>query len=207
MITIATPGLTFDESTHVYRIDDVEVPSVTAVIRDNGLGGDFSRVDSGVLNRTRTLGRAVHAALHYMDEATLDEATIDDRVAPYLYAWQCFKDDHRVSIVEMERRIADAHLCFAGTLDRLVLADPHRLPALVDIKTGGVDGAAYQTAAYAYLAACSPATARWAVQLHPDRVVPYSIHPFRDVRDWRIFRSALELTHERARLGRHWMSS
>ena len=204
---IATAGLEFSEADHVYRLHGQEIPSVTSVIRDNRLGADFSRVSAEALQRARELGTAVHAALHYFDEGTLDETTVDPAVAPYLAAWQAFCADRNVVIVEMERRFADPTYQFAGTLDRIVVADVdagQRRRVLVDVKTGGVDGAHYQTAAYAYLANEPVSTRRWAVQLHPERVVPYSIHPYASPRDWRIFRAALELTHERAAIGRHW---
>ena len=207
MIAIGTAGLWFDAEAHRYFLDDVEIPSVTTVIRTNGLGGDFSRVPPADLTRARDLGRAVHAALHYLDEGELDESTVAEAVWPYIEAWTRFKKDHGVTVTHMERCLADGALRFGGTLDREVLVGANRDSVLIDIKTGSLEGAQFQTAAYHYLAGCGPQTQRWAVPLHPDRAIPYSIHPYRDLRDWRIFRAALELTHERARLGRHWRSA
>lgn len=199
---IATPGLVFYEDGHRYNLDGRALPSVTDVIRDNRLGGDFSRVAPDVLERARQLGSAVHVALHYHDEGTLDEATVDPAVAPYLAAWRRFLAERQVAVVEMERRFADATYRFAGTLDRIVVVDGRRV--LIDVKSGAVDGADLQTAAYAHLA-CEPATTRrWAVQLHPERLVPYTVHPYQNPGDWRIFLAALQLTHERARRGRSW---
>lgn len=202
MIAVGTPGLTFDAAAHRYYFGGRELPSVTTIIRDNRLGGDFSRAALDDLERARQLGTAVHMALHYDDEGTLDEGTLDPAVAPYLEAWRQFRRDHHVAIVEMERCYADPVYCFAGTLDRIAVVDGRR--GVVDVKTGGVDGADVQTAAYAHLAGEPLSTLRWAVQLHPERPVPYTVHPYRNLADWRIFRAALELTHERARRGRHW---
>lgn len=199
---IATPGLVFYEDGHRYNLDGRAVPSVTDVIRDNRLGGDFSHVAPDVLDRARQLGSAVHVALHYHDEGTLDEATVDPAVAPFLTAWRRFRAERQVAVVEMERRFADSMRRFAGTLDRILVVDGRRVVA--DIKTGAVDGADYQTAAYAHLAGEPLSVRRWAVQLHPERPVPYTVHPYRNLADWRIFRAALELTHERARRGRPW---
>ena len=199
---IATSGLTFDEASHVYRLDGRAIPSVTTVIRDNRLGDDFHAVAPDVLEHARQRGTAVHAALHYWDEGTLDEATVDPVVAPYVAAWRRFVDERRVQIVAMERRHADQVYRFAGTLDRMAVVDGRR--TLIDIKSGSVGGAQFQTAAYAHLAGELPSVQRWAVQLHPERAIPYTVHPYTDRSDWRIFRSALELTHERARLGRSW---
>lgn len=198
---IATAGLVFDEQSHSYTLDGRVLPSVTTVIKDNGLGDDFAAVDAATLEHARQRGTAVHAALHYLDEGTLDETTVDPIVAPYVVAWQRFKAERGVLITEMEQRFADAVYGFAGTVDRIAIIDG--LITVIDVKTGSVTGANFQTAAYAHLAGLTR-PARMAVQLHPERRIPYSVHPYGDLRDWRIFRAALELTHERARLGRGW---
>lgn len=199
---IATAGLVFEEATHRYFLNGTEVPSVTATIRDNRLGGDFSRVDPAVLDRARQLGSAVHVALHYYDEGTLDTATVDPAVWPYLEAWARFKTERDVTVLVMEQRLADPVHRFGGTLDRIAVIDGRRV--LIDVKSGSVDGADLQTAAYARLAGEPASTRRWAVQLHPERQIPYTVYAYQDPNDWRLFRSALELTHERARRGRHW---
>ncbi len=202
MIAIGTPGLTFSEATHQYFLGGQELPSVTSIIRDNRLGGDFSAVAPATLEHARQRGTAVHAALHYDDEGMLDETTVDAEVAPYLEAWRRFRAERHVAIVEMERRYADATYRFAGTLDRIAVVEGRRV--VIDIKSGDVEGADLQTAAYAHLAGEPLSILRWAVQLHPERAVPYTVHPYRNLADWRIFRAALELTHERARRGRRW---
>lgn len=202
MIAIGTPGLTFSEATHQYFLGGQELPSVTSIIRDNRLGGDFSAVAPATLEHARQRGTAVHAALHYDDEGMLDETTVDPEVAPYLDAWRRFRAERHVAIVEMERRYADATYRFAGTLDRIAVVEGRRV--VIDIKSGDVEGADLQTAAYAHLAGEPLSILRWAVQLHPERAVPYTVHPYRNLADWRIFRAALELTHERARRGRRW---
>lgn len=199
---IATPGLVFYEDGHRYNLDGCALPSVTDVIRDNRFGGDFSAVDHATLEHARQRGTAVHAALHYDDEGMLDETTVHAEVAPYLEAWRRFRAERHVAIVEMERRYADATYRFAGTLDRIAVVEGRRV--LIDVKTGDVEGADLQTAAYAHLAGEPLSILRWAVQLHPERPVPYTVHPYRNLADWRIFRAALELTHERARRGRPW---
>lgn len=201
---IATSGLTFEESTHTYRLDGVALPSVTTVIKDNRLGDDFGPVAADVLEHARQRGTAVHAALHYSDEGTLDDSTVDSIVGGYLDAWRRFLVERGVQVLQMEQRYACQVYRFAGTLDRIVTADHGRRRVLVDLKTGSVGGADLQTAAYAYLAGVDAATERWAVQLHPERFIPYSVHPYTGRNDWRIFRAALELTHERARRGRGW---
>lgn len=208
---IATPGLTFDEVTHRYVLDGAELPSVTQILRANSLGGDFGHVRAEALEHARQRGTAVHAATHYLDEGDLDESTVDAEVKPYVEAWQAFKAERKVEILALEQRVACPVHRFAGTIDRVARVPGIRGHIILDIKTGAVGGANYQTAAYAILAqhlkplvTSSFLLDRWAVQLHPERTVPYTIHQYRDRRDRDVFLAALTLTHERARLGRHW---
>lgn len=209
--TLPTSGLNFAPETHTYTLDGLEIPSVTAVLKANGLSGDFSRVSPAVLEHARARGTAVHAAAHYLDEGDLNESSLDADVTPYLDAWQAFKAERHVELLALELRIACPVYRFAGTIDRIARVQGIRGQIILDIKTSTPYGAAYQTAAYAILAAhlkplITPATVldRWAVELHPERRVPYTVHQYRDRRDREVFLAALTLTHERARLGRHW---
>lgn len=209
---IATDGLAFDKASHTYTLHGVVLPSVTQVIRDNRLSSDFAFVRAADMEIARQLGQAVHVATHYHDEGTLDERTVDPVVMPYLLAWRRFVADRRVRFVALEQRVADPIYRFCGTVDRIaVLEDNPTLGEIVvDLKTGNpaAAGANYQTAAYAHLVQSLPCVtrvgARWSVQLHPERAVPYSVTPYAKLTDWRIFRAALELTHERASLGVSW---
>lgn len=211
---IATPGLTFDEATHTYRLDGQALPSVTQVLAANGLGGDFSHVSPAVLEHARQRGTAVHAAAHYLDEGDLDEATVDPEIRPYLEAWQAFKVARRVELLALEQRVACPLYRFAGTIDRVARVPGIRGEVLIDLKTNTPHGAAYQLAGYKLLAqhlrpvvTTSVFLERWAVELHPERAVPYTIHEYRNSRDRDIFLAALTLTHERARLGRSWQEA
>ncbi len=206
IVQLATPGLTFDEPTHLYRLDGDPVPSVTAILRDNRLSGDFSQVDPVVLDAARRRGQAVHAAAHYLDEGDLDETTIDPLVRPYLEAWESFKVERGIEFTALEQRFADPVRRFAGTVDRIGRARGVYGLVLIDVKTGDYAGAQFQTAAYSHLAWLHGINAlhRWVVQLHPGRGLGYSVKPFTDRRDKTRFMAALELTHARAELGRSW---
>jgi len=206
-----TSGLAFDEATHTYRVDGREIPSVTQVLADNRLRPDFSRVPPDVLDRARQRGTAVHLATHYHDEGSLDPTTVDAVVVPYLDAWLQFLHERRVRILELEKRYAHSTLGYAGMIDRIALVDVggRERRCVLDIKTGDPSGAEYQTAAYAELYrdaghVSSLPPERWSVQLHPDRPIPYTVTPYRELRDWRIFRAALDLTHARAAQGQSW---
>lgn len=208
---LATPGLTFDDASHTYRLDGQVLPSVTQVLRDNGLGGDFSHVSPAILEHARQRGTAVHAAAHYLDEGDLDESTVAPEIRPFLDAWQAFKAERRVELLALEQRVACPVYRVAGTIDRVARVPGLRGAILIDLKTNTPHGAAYQLAGYKLLAQhLKPLIGsgffvdRWAVELHPERTVPYTIHEYRNSRDRDVFLAALTLTHERARLGRSW---
>lgn len=206
---IATPGLAFEEDAHRYVLDGQPIPSVTQVLTENGLREAFLTVRPDVLERARQRGIAAHAAAHYYDEGDLDESTVDPVVAPYLEAWKAFRAERKVEVLALEQRVADPIWRFAGTIDRILRVPGVRGEIIADIKTGDASGVAYQTAAYEMLAAhLKPLITtgflleRWAIHLHPDRAVPYSVTVYRDRRDREVFKAALTLTHERARIGR-----
>jgi hypothetical protein len=209
MASLATlaPGLTFLPDTHTYIVAGVVLPSVCQVLEDNQLRMDTSAIAFGVLERARLRGVAVHAATHYDDEGTLDERTLDAEVAPFVEAWRTFKRERAIHILELERRYAHPVLAYGGTIDRIATARGHRLPIVIDLKTGDQTGVSYQLAAYGELyraATGTPLVERWAVLLCPWRQVPYMVTEYPGTRDWRIFRAALELTYERAAMGRSW---
>lgn len=201
---IATDGLSFEADTHTYRLLDDVVPSVTQILSDNRLRADYRWVNPDVLERARQIGHAAHAAAHYSDEGTLVESTVAPEVLPFLQAWRAFVEVRQVRMVKLEQLFADTTYRFAGTIDRIAFIDGVERPVILDIKTGDSSGANYQTAAYGYLAGLPLSTPRFSVQLHPERPIPYTVTPYRRTSDWRIFRAALELTHERAALGQHW---
>lgn len=204
------PGLSFDEGGHVYRYKGEARPSVTQVLDDNRLRADLSSVPAAALERARQRGVAVHLATHFDDEGTLDEATVDPVIWPYVQAWRAFKIARGVEIVEMERRMIHSTLGYAGTLDRVARVNlgRRRADVVLDIKTGDQTGVAFQLAAYKELYRDAIgghyAYHRWSVVLHPERRIPYTVHEFNDLSDWRIFRAALDLTMARAALGRSW---
>lgn len=201
---IATTGLVFDAATHTYTLDGHAIPSVTQVLSDNRLRADYRHVRPDVLERARQIGHAAHAAAHYSDEGTLVESTVAPEVLPFLAAWRAFVEVRQVEMLELEQLFADPTYRFAGTIDRIARLDGADRPVILDIKTGEASGTNYQTAAYGHLAGLPLSTPRYSVQLHPERAVPYTVTPYRATSDWRIFRAALELTHERAAHGRDW---
>ncbi len=124
--------LTFDEPTHVYRLDGRPVPSVTSLL---GKLHDFAGVPADVLEAARQRGTAVHRACHFFDENDLDESQLTPQVAGYLQGWKKFRAESGCVIHECETMAAHPVHRFAGTYDR-VLSFPSFSNGTLDIKTG-----------------------------------------------------------------------
>ena len=185
---------TFDAQSHSYRIDDKRIPSVTEVLRLAGL------VDTtGYTTQARDRGRAVHTAIDLQTEGTLDTASLDARIAPYLAAHNHFLALSGATIVHHERRVYSPTFGFAGTLDEYVFLNGR--PALIDVKTGSIPpwvGA--QLAAYLVAGiecrVLSPRSKRFALELRPDgtfRLVEQTGN------DWPVFLAALKTVQEMKR--------
>jgi hypothetical protein len=73
---------TFDADRHLYLVQGRLVPSVTQVLQATGLGADYSIVPPEVLERKRIIGQFVHEATQYLDEGSLDLASIAKVLRP-----------------------------------------------------------------------------------------------------------------------------
>lgn len=214
MIAAPAPGFEFDEALHRYTLGDLELPSVTQILKSTDVALNFDellasgRISAKELNEKREVGRAVHVAAQYHDDGNLDRTSLDPRALPYLDGWILFREVTGFQPVFNETRLYHPTRLFAGTLDRAGAftkyadAQPGDL-YIVDLKTGHPEasGARWQTAAYAELLAVSleltqpgfDAEAlrnrpRFAVQLFDDGT--YDVKPYRDERlhqDWTRF--------------------
>jgi hypothetical protein len=180
--------IVFDEESHTYWIDRVQVPSVTQILRPLV---DLSGIPSDVLERKRDLGTRVHFACQLDDEGDLDESSVEDDVAPYLAAYRLFKRESGAQTLLNEHRVAEPKLMYAGTLDRVLLIDRQRW--LVDLKTSLVLPllAGPQTAAYQRALADPRVTHRGALRLRPDRKYRFDVLAGPD--DWSCFLAARTL--------------
>lgn len=127
----------FNKETHEYKLDDVRIPSVTQILRAQGLS-DFSKVDPVILKQSQELGDAVHLAIHYKMKGTLDEASLDPVVSLYLEGWNNFCDDYGYVCLETEYRGYSSVFRFAFTVDQMGEVTRNKTPGLtlLDIKTG-----------------------------------------------------------------------
>lgn len=122
----------YNEERHEYRIDGIVVPSVTQILKANGLN-DFSMVNPDILFRAKQFGLAVHKGCELHDLKTLDRDSLCDPLVPYITQWQRFIINFKVQILDIERRFWSTKYRFGGCLDRVALINGKL--TLVDIKT------------------------------------------------------------------------
>jgi hypothetical protein len=203
--------LLFDPVRHRYTAPDGRViPSVTQILRATGVSTNFEALpNQRQIALKRDIGTALHADAHAFDDDDIDEATVHEEVRPYYDAWKVFRANYGDLVpIERERILFHEPLWFCGTMDgifgsrteaagKIRIFPPGadtpfllegRTRILIDLKTGDPDdaGGRYQLAGYKmaweHEHPGQIITARWAVELVPERKVPYRVHPYDD--DW-----------------------
>lgn len=144
-------NLTFQEQGHIYRMNGIEIPSVTQIIKAGGLA-DFSNVNPEILDRSIQFGNAVHKAVELKCKDTLDNNSVDNAIKGHILQWERFCADFHFESEIQEHKFFHK-LGYAGTIDHIGKIGQNGV--LVDIKTGSVKCAdivqvcAYGLAVYA----------------------------------------------------------
>src|SRR4029077_16681761 len=139
-------SLQFEAATHTYRLNGRIIPGVTSVLK-NARILDYSFISSDVLEAASKRGTAVHLALQFLDEGTLDRSTVDPEHAGYIQAYERFFEESAFVPGNIEHRVFHGMHRYAGTLDRTGLLNDEL--TVLDFKTGIVlPGHAMQLAAY-----------------------------------------------------------
>lgn len=131
--------LTLDTEKHAYELDGRPIPSVTQII-----GAEYS--NPYWTPRGRDRGTAVHSAVQYLIQGDLDEESIDPQWAGYLQAFKAWQGLVNPIIREVEKRVYNRKLNYAGTVDLVV--EVHGKRALIDLKTGDSTTVGIQLSAY-----------------------------------------------------------
>lgn len=154
--------LTFDETTHTYRLDGRKIPSVTTIIKAAGL------IDDIWFNEAATWrGSVVHKCCELDCKGKLDESTVDPGAAGYLEGWRKWKRETGFRPVVVEQMDYHSDLFYAGTPDRVGFVCQGE-PCVVDIKTGPAQKwHAIQLAAYRmFLGQAGNSYRRFGISVH-----------------------------------------
>lgn len=122
----------FDEATHTYTLDGVELPSVTHIIRYLAVD-KANNADPNMALIARERGSAVHEATVMYDYSGEIPDDFPAEYAPYLEAYVQFVRDYKPGWELIEHQMGNKTLGFAGTLDRFGVIDSEW--CILDIKT------------------------------------------------------------------------
>lgn len=189
-----TSALSFDPVLHRYWLDGQRIPNITLII---DWMNDYSKVPPDLLERKKRLGDAVHIATMLSDRDDLIESSVHTEVLPYLNAWRRFILDTGFVPHLIEQRVYSRQHWYAGTLDRTGLL-PAKGEIVLEQKTTAelMPSTGPQTAAQRECLRVmghpnAGALPRYALQLCPDRPIPYRLEPLEDPNDLVTFLSAL----------------
>jgi len=152
-------------------------------------------VDPRVLEASSEFGKHVHLGVHLYNMGTLNYATLDGYLVPYIRGWEKFLDEAGATVLESETRVYSKTLNYAGILDTIISFNDRATDALVDVKTGTSvpQTVGPQTAAYARAYKeehGGKLLRRYCVHLKQDA---YALHRLNNPQDWDIFKAALLL--------------
>jgi len=142
--------LTFEPTTHEYRIDGHLVPSVTQLLDNAGLTPDYSLVSPGILQHARERGIHVDQACDLLDQDDLDWRSVNPEAHGFVEAWLRFKEHEGFRPLVSQLPLFHPTYTYAGTADAVGLL-PGARPVIVERKATARMAATYalQTAGYA----------------------------------------------------------
>ncbi len=193
--------LTFDPATHSFTLDGLPIPNVSRILAPLS---DSTASYHMYMESARRRGVAVHEATERYDRMRgmlrsawkPEDDPMATTVAPYLAAWQKFRDDTGFEVHAIEEQVVSRRHRYAGILDRLGVLNGRR--AVIDIKTTaaikpvmGIQLAAYQAAYNEGLTKAAQYPQRFVCQLRKDG--SYRLEEFRDRADMTVFLALLTI--------------
>jgi len=179
---------------HQYTVDGIVRPSVTYILESMGFT-DFSMIPFDQLKRAQLRGKAVHSAIHFLQENDLDWSTIHPTIKPYIDAFCLMREETGWQAQLWEHKVFDPTYDYCGTMDAFGSMSKLGLEeVLSDYKTGVKQSAtALQTAAYSS-AFGKPSAQRVSIHLKNDGKYSFIWHKDRkDIAAWRTVVSCFHL--------------
>lgn len=147
MYTVQTPhGLfRYNHDAHEYYLDDVRLENNTSILENVGIT-DFSMVPPETLKQAQLRGRAVHAAVQYLEDGVLDWNTLHPKIADYTKQYQKWRTMTDFKPILVERPMFSKIWGYGTTID--LLGQFRERWAIVEIKSGvdAVESGKIQTA-------------------------------------------------------------
>lgn len=124
------PELTFDDGPHIYRLDGVEIPSVTSLMEPLSRS-EYAKIDAHTLERAAKRGTSVHFAIENWLKFGIDDS--EPEFHGYMDAFLDWYEKFNPEIIGSEVRVYHKLFRYAGTID--ILAKIGGKVTLIDTKT------------------------------------------------------------------------
>ena len=136
MSLLYEPVTDFNEEEHIYKVEGIEVPSVTTILQEAGFRKNMAFFTQAGSNR----GTYIHKLTEQLDEGCMDWGQVGEYL-PYIDAYIQFKEDYGLEILLREGKMFNRAMWYAGTVDIIGHVKGDEIPAVIDIKTGQPDKA------------------------------------------------------------------
>lgn len=124
------PGLEFDENGHIYRLDGIIIPSVSAVMAPLSKV-KYEGINSKTLEKAASKGTSVHNAIENWLKFDIED--VPPEYQGYFGAFRMWWDKYKPEVVGSEIRMCHRLMRYAGTADLIAYIDGEL--TLVDYKT------------------------------------------------------------------------
>lgn len=124
------PELTFDDGGHVYRLDCIEIPSVSRIMEPLK-DANYAGISERTLQRAADKGTSVHDSIENFIKFGIEDVNPEHR--NYFEAFLEWWDEVRPIVVGSEIRIYHKLLGYGGTIDLLCYIEDKL--TLIDFKT------------------------------------------------------------------------
>jgi len=183
------PELEFAESTHIYKLNGIIIPSVTTVLGPlNNL--KYDGISEKTLENAAEKGSAVHKAIENFIEFGIEDIESEHR--GYFDGFMKWWQEKKPEPVGVERRVYHRVMLYAGTVDLIAYIDG--VLTLIDYKTTyAMNDMTFSVQLEGY----SQALKSFGIQvqnkmiLHLKKDGSYAVHeyPVNDPVRWRVFGS------------------
>ena len=109
--------LRFDPEDHRYFVGEIEIPSLSKVLRLGGISRSLEDVPKEILERKRQIGTATHRAIQLYLSGDLDWTTVHPDVQPYVDGALEYLQREDRRIVSVETPVGGLTLGYACTPD------------------------------------------------------------------------------------------
>lgn len=122
-------GLDFEDSTHTYRFDGMEVPSVSSILKPL-VNEKYGGISAKTLNNAANKGTSVHNSIENWIKFGFEDVNPEHR--GYFDAFKKWWNEKHPVVVASEARVFHKTMWYAGTVDLLAYLDSDLV--LIDFK-------------------------------------------------------------------------